>query len=322
MTPLDTIANEVATTQDNLLAHRDSLPALRTQVLRSFDRREAKRTQYLRRALVVAAVFGSAALLVTALVAARHRARPLEVVAVHDELVPMSVNHHDTPSTATSQTPHPSETSDLREAPVDPARESPPRPVRAPTTRSVPIPKYDSPSPRPIDHTPTPATNAVTPTARLDDESWAQLAHKGRFNEAYALAQRSGFSNLCDTLPARDLVTLSETARWAGHVRESRQPLLSTRARFAGTAEAAAATFALGRIAFDDSNDAREAIEWFTTLLREYPSGGLSREASGRLVEAYVRVGDLPSAKTHAERYLASYPTGPHAGLAHRVLER
>lgn len=210
MTPLDAIANEVATTQDNLLAHRDSLPALRTQVLRSFDRREANRTQYLRRALVVAAVLGGAVLLLSTVFATRHRARPLEVIAVRDELVPMGVNQHDTPSTSTSQTPPPSETIDLREAPVDRTHESLPRPLRAPTTRSVPTPKYDSPSPRPIDDTAIPPTNAVAPTTRLDDESWAQLARKGRFgNEAYALAQRFGFSN-CDTLPATDLVTLSE----------------------------------------------------------------------------------------------------------------
>jgi hypothetical protein len=54
--------------------------------------------------------------------------------------------------------------------------------------------------------------------------------------------------------------------------------------------------------------------------VREQPSGALAREASGRLLEACIAAGDGAGARDAATRYLARYPSGPHAALARRVL--
>jgi len=93
-----------------------------------------------------------------------------------------------------------------------------------------------------------------------------------------------------------------------------------TRSRFPGTDAAADAAFVLGRMQFH-SGAHRGSATWFETYLRERPDGRFTREAAGRLVEAYHRSGDEDRARDAAERYLARYPNGPHADLARSVLE-
>jgi outer membrane protein assembly factor BamD (BamD/ComL family) len=75
--------------------------------------------------------------------------------------------------------------------------------------------------------------------------------------------------------------------------------------------------FLLGR-----SASGVQAAEWFSTYLKEQPGGALAREALGRLIEAYQAAGDRVSARAAAERYLKSYPDGPHATLARQALHR
>jgi outer membrane protein assembly factor BamD (BamD/ComL family) len=80
--------------------------------------------------------------------------------------------------------------------------------------------------------------------------------------------------------------------------------------------------FTLGRIEYDDHRNYRDAARWFQSYLREEPSGGLAREASGRLIEAQKAAGDIAAARESAGAYLAKYPAGPHTGLAHAVLNQ
>jgi outer membrane protein assembly factor BamD (BamD/ComL family) len=94
------------------------------------------------------------------------------------------------------------------------------------------------------------------------------------------------------------------------------------RTRFPGTPEAATAAFILGRIAQDQNRDDAHAAGWFGLYLREQPNGELAADALGRLVEASDRMHDEAGAVRAAERYLAAYPTGPHAEYARRVLAR
>ena len=75
--------------------------------------------------------------------------------------------------------------------------------------------------------------------------------------------------------------------------------------------------FLLGR-----SASGAQAIQWFSAYLKEQPSGALAREALGRLIEAYQATGDRVSSRAAAERYLKSYPDGPHATLAREALHR
>jgi hypothetical protein len=56
------------------------------------------------------------------------------------------------------------------------------------------------------------------------------------------------------------------------------------------------------------------------TYLGERPGGALAAEALGRVMEAEQRLGDLPAARTSAERYLARFPGGAHVALARSLL--
>jgi outer membrane protein assembly factor BamD (BamD/ComL family) len=97
----------------------------------------------------------------------------------------------------------------------------------------------------------------------------------------------------------------------------NREALMACRARFAGTQQAAMSAFQLGR-----SASGAQAAQWFSTYLKEQPGGQLAREALGRLIEAHEAAGDHVSGRAAAERYLKSYPDGPHAALARQALHR
>jgi transmembrane sensor len=152
--------------------------------------------------------------------------------------------------------------------------------------------------------------------------SWKQLAVDGRFADALTAAEGEGFDAVSRRASAADLLLLGDTARFAGAPKRAEQAFQLVRARVGGTQEAAMAAFGLGRIAYDERRNYREAARWFQTYLREEPSGRLAREAAGRLIEAQRAAGDLAGARESANAYLAKYPSGPHAGLARTVLNR
>jgi hypothetical protein len=306
MKQLDRLAARVAEAQDREQARRNELPAVREQLLRSIDLRPA----WPRAALV--SLVACAALAGLWFSGRREAVRP-----VADE--------------TTSSWPAASgeKSREMGRSVGETARETlpgPPRPALA--LSAAPLapasPAFPAPSgarglrPRPLAALPAPPEAPPgEPPAAI---GWQELASKGRFAESYAAAESIGLARLCESASSRELLILSESARLSGHAAAARRPLLAARTRFPGSAEEAAATFALGRIAFDDLHDDAEAAQWFATLLREHPAGSLTREATGRLIEALVRGGDLASARAHAARYLEAFPTGPHAPLARRTL--
>ena len=115
------------------------------------------------------------------------------------------------------------------------------------------------------------------------------------------------------------IALLSDVARHAGANRQAEQALVVLRRRFPGTGDAALAAFALGRLEFDEFHAYARAAVWFRTYLNERPSGSMTREALGRLIEACYRARDVEGARSAAARYLRDYPSGPHAELASRV---
>jgi TolA-binding protein len=151
---------------------------------------------------------------------------------------------------------------------------------------------------------------------------WQDLAALGNYADSLSAARKQGLQRICNTGSVSELTKLAQVARLAGDAETARSALRSVRERFAGSAEAAMATFDLGRLAFDTSGRYLEAAHWFKDYLREFPHGKLAREATGRLVEALERGGDHSGAREAANEYLLKYPTGPHAGLAHRLLDR
>jgi transmembrane sensor len=140
--------------------------------------------------------------------------------------------------------------------------------------------------------------------------------HVARQSDA---APRS-FETNCETASKTDLVAWANRERLAGSLVRARTALVVLRRRFAGSSEAATAAFTLGRMAFDQRADYREAARWFETYLAEQPNGPLMGDAAGRLLEAHERHGDRTKARRDAEAYLRRFPDGPYASQARRIV--
>jgi transmembrane sensor len=166
------------------------------------------------------------------------------------------------------------------------------------------------------------ASSAASIGVVAPSPNWQQLAAAGNYADALGMARKQGLQLILSNGSVADLTKLAQVARFAGDPESARSALRAVRERFAGSAEAAMATFDLGRLAFDTSGRYLEAAHWFKDYLREFPHGILAREAMGRLIEALERGGDHSAARGAANEYLLRFPSGPHVGLAHRVLNR
>jgi tetratricopeptide (TPR) repeat protein len=191
----------------------------------------------------------------------------------------------------------------------------------------APLAKNDTDVAAPVAADPAPAASARGPSLPEKPEvprrlSWRQLALDARYAEAFSAAEADNFLMLCRREPSRDVLLLGDTAHFAGAIDRAEQAFRSVRARFPDGHEAAVAAFSLGRIAYDERRNFGSAANWFQTYLREEPSGTLAREASGRLIEAYRGAGNLAAARDAATKYLATYPSGPHAALAQSLIHR
>jgi len=158
---------------------------------------------------------------------------------------------------------------------------------------------------------------ASSPRLRNEAPSWRVLEASGKYADAVKTAERRGLSGIYQSGAADDLLALARAARFAGRMDVAREALTACRGRFAGSQQAAMSAFLLGR-----SASGAQAAQWFSTYLKEQPGGALAREALGRLIEAYQAAGDRVSSRAAAERYLKSYPDGPHATLAREALHR
>jgi transmembrane sensor len=199
--------------------------------------------------------------------------------------------------------------------------------VPAWTVPASPAPTVDLPAP-----TPEPAMAPTVPTEmalpvsshrpaahRLSHASWLEQAQAGHYRDALTEAERKGFEGICRTASGTDLLTLAEAARYAGRGDRAEQALKVVRARFGRGEDAAMAAYLLGRIAAESRRDHGEAARWFRTYLAERPSGRLTREAEGRLLESLAFM-DRYTAREAARAYLGRYPSGPHAAFARNLL--
>ena len=150
---------------------------------------------------------------------------------------------------------------------------------------------------------------------------WRTLAKQGKYGQAFALAEVAGFESQCALANATDLWMLADAAHFAGAVKNEAYALKLLRNRFPETSLAALAAYSLGRLEFDTRGSYRKSAQWFEVYLKEEPSGSLTREAKGRLIEASFRAGEVARARQLAIAYLRDYPSGPHAGLAKNLLE-
>jgi hypothetical protein len=135
---------------------------------------------------------------------------------------------------------------------------------------------------------------------------------KGRYRDAFAAAEASGFGGEIERAPAGDLMMLADAARFSGSPARAREALLAARRRFGARGQSA---FLLGKIAADQQGSPGDAVAWFETYLREEPGGPLAEQALGRILDLSRR-GSPEAGKRAAERYLARYPDGSYAALA------
>ncbi len=145
-------------------------------------------------------------------------------------------------------------------------------------------------------------------------------AARGNYAAALAAARRAGFERLARELPAKDLLLLANTARYAGTAREARGSLLKLRERFPGNPSAAHAALLLAAQAEDRDKNPNEAERWLRTFLIESPRGELAAGARARLLAALLKRGAQAEAEQVARDYLRLHPTGQHVAQARAVL--
>jgi hypothetical protein len=167
-----------------------------------------------------------------------------------------------------------------------------------------------------------PAPDESPATSAMRVERWRELLAAGRLLEGLRAAERANFGQVCRTATAKELLALADAGRFFGPSRRAVTALGALRKRFSGSADAVTAAFMLGRIAFDEGHAYAQAAHWFETYLLEEPRGPLMGDAFGRLMEARLRSGDSPGARTSAEQYLRRFPAGPYASEARGILSR
>jgi hypothetical protein len=164
---------------------------------------------------------------------------------------------------------------------------------------------------------PRPRSSAVASSAAAEGRpSWRELAEGGHHKDALEAAERAGFSNEVARASASELLTLADTARFAGSPARAREALLAVRQRFGARGKSA---FLIGKIAADQQGASGDAITWFETYLREEPGGPLAEQALGRILEIRKRT-DPAAARAVAERYLSQHPNGAYSSVARSVL--
>jgi TolA-binding protein len=181
-----------------------------------------------------------------------------------------------------------------------------------------------APEPTVVEPKPVPARAtalAHRETHAADDAGdWRALVAAGHYAEAVHAAERIGWTRVCRTANAVELLALADAARLSGETARAVEALATLRQRFPGSSSAATAAFSLGRLAFEKRGAYTEAARWFATYLDEQPTGALMGDAVGRLMEARQRSGDHSAARRDAERYLQRFPEGPYAGTARVIL--
>ncbi|MFW2389796.1 MAG: FecR domain-containing protein [Polyangiales bacterium] len=190
---------------------------------------------------------------------------------------------------------------------------------RAPTDEPPPISEAPPAAEAPADEQTESEPDVPEAPAPSTEPAWKELVDEGAYEEALSTLSTEQLKEATRQGEERDLVNLAAVARRTGDPR-ARYIYSVVRSRFAGTDGAANAAFMIARMEFH-AGAPQAAATWLEIYLRERPGGRFSREAAGRLIEAYVRAEDSTSAKAAAERYLALYPKGPHAALARSTLQ-
>ncbi len=195
--------------------------------------------------------------------------------------------------------------------------------LAAPVASPAPAIAHEESAPEPTPSTPASAASSSLapeggePAQRTRSvASLRELGQQARYADVMARAEELGFESLTRSLAVSDLALLADAARYQKQVARARSALLMLRQRFPGTAEAATATFLLGRLAADQGHDYAAAAKWFAIYSQEHPNGPMAAEALGRRAQLLALSGDHEGARAAASQYLQHYPSGPYAAVA------
>jgi ferric-dicitrate binding protein FerR (iron transport regulator) len=182
---------------------------------------------------------------------------------------------------------------------VDPTFGAPPKQTQAAATSATPIPPPAVPS--------APSAGPTTSSARNGG---------GTYDAVVARAEAHGISAFLGSESASELRALADAARFTGRLGLCERALHSVRARFPSTADAAWASFVLGRLA-EDSGRLRQALGYYDEASGSGSS--LRAEALGRKMVALHRLGEHAKAEAVARQYLERYADGPYARQAREL---
>jgi TolA-binding protein len=169
-----------------------------------------------------------------------------------------------------------------------------------------PLGRADSPSAR--EATPKPA-----------ELSWSARVAAGDFASVLSEAEESGIDATLTRATARDLVALSDAARYKGKAELARRTLGAIRTRFPTSVDAKNALFQLGRLA-EGRGALTEALAHYDRYLEGSRNGAFAAEAFGRKLIVTRKAAGDETARSVARDYLARFPSGPYAGTARELL--
>lgn len=161
-------------------------------------------------------------------------------------------------------------------------------------------------------------TGGVGPSMSSKAGSWSRWVSAGEFGKVLSAAAQRGISTCLSSCTHDDLWALANAARLRGDTALAEQAFMKQRSRFAGSSEARAAAFLLGRLA-EDRGDPR-AIGWYDTYLGESPNGRFAGDVLGRKM-VLVAKSDKQRAVALAREYRARFPAGPYASHAKSLIE-
>jgi transmembrane sensor len=140
--------------------------------------------------------------------------------------------------------------------------------------------------------------------------SWRKLAKRGAYADAFKALGPSSKGVLNEP---SDLMLAADVARLSRHPGEATRFLSRVTDQFPRDKQAPLAAFTLGRVLLEDLGQPGRAADAFHRAQQLAPKGPLASDALAREADAAQRAGQVDRAKQLAQRYLESYPSGPHA---------
>lgn len=181
-------------------------------------------------------------------------------------------------------------------------------------------PKHDSVgTPSQGDDIPvSPLPPAVSARDAERGTAWSALVTAGDYAQVLDAANQRGLQSCLEACGRDDLRALADAARLGGNAGVADRALRAQRSRFAGSSDAAAAAFLLGRGA-EDRRDPK-ASEWYDIYLREAPHGRFASDALGRKM-VLLEKSNPQQALQLAKQYAAQFASGSYAGHARSLIE-